>query len=371
MTEVGCRHGRPRKIIRFWLTGVISAVVGLVGVSAIPRPANAVAAPVVLGTAANFAVLAGSAVTNTGVTAITGDLGISPGTTVTGFPPGTVTGTVHIADAVAVQAKADLAAAYTAAASQAPDATIPTELGGTTVTPGVYNSAAGTFQITGNVTLDGQGDPNAVFIFQAASTLTSAAAASVTLVGGAQACNVFWQVGSSATLGAATRLAGSVLALTSITTGAGTIVDGRTLARDGAVTLDSTTVTTPACVPPDRSTTTTLNSTCAIDQAAPVTFVATVRSPSRLTPTGTVEFFSDGVSIGTAPLDATGHAELTVANLAEGSHQIVATFPGSAELDGSSSPAFTQAVDSQGFCLIENCAWCPSPPVTQSARRTM
>ncbi|MFF3445066.1 ice-binding family protein [Streptosporangium sp. NPDC002721] len=335
---------------------VVAVLIATGGAAATPCAANVLAEPVALGTAANFAVLGGASVTNTGPTVVTGDLGTSPGATVTGFPPGTLIGTLHVADTAAAQAQADQLAAYNDAASRTPDATIPTQLGGTTVTPGVYNSAAGTFQITGNVTLDAQGDPDAVFIFQAASTLITAAASTVTLAGGAQACNVFWQVGSSSTLGANTDFAGDILALTSITVGAGATVDGRTLAHNGTVTLDTNTITLSACAgPPDRSTTTTVNSSCAISQQSPITFTATVRSPSGTVPTGPVEFFSDGVSLGTAQLDGTGHAELTVAPLPEGVHEIVAVFPGTAELDGSTSPIFVQAVDSQGFCLIEEC----------------
>ncbi|WP_440098603.1 ice-binding family protein [Streptosporangium sp. H16] len=199
-----------------------------------------------LGTAGAFAVLAGSTVTNTGATVVTGDLGLSPGTAVTGFPPGTVNGAIHAADAVAAQAKVDLVAAYDDAASRTPAATVGTELGGTTVTPGVYTSAAGTFGITGTLTLDAQGDSGAVFVFQAASTLITASASTVVLTGGAQARNVFWQVGSSATLGTGSSLAGNVLALTSITVTTGVSVNGRVLARDGAVTLDTNTITKPA-----------------------------------------------------------------------------------------------------------------------------
>jgi hypothetical protein len=291
---------------------------------------------------------------------------------VTGFPPGTLIGTLHTADATAAQAQTDLTTAYNDAATRIPDATIPTELGGTTVTPGIYNSAAGTFQITGDVTLDAQGDPDAVFIFQAASTLITAAGSSVTLIGGAQACNVFWQVGTSSTLGATTDFAGDILAQVSITVGNGVTIDGRTLARTGAVTLDTDTITLSTCLgPPDRSTTTTVNSSCALDQASPITFVATVKSPSGIVPTGPVEFFSDGVSIGTAQLDATGHAELTVANLSEGAHEIVAVFPGTAELDTSTSPVFIQRVDAQGFCLVEDC-WsqtCGGEPPARPASR--
>ena len=204
---------------------------------------EAATTPVPLGTAANFAVLAGSTITNTGSTTINGDLGLSPGTLVTGFPPGQVNGTVYTADSVALQAQNDLTTAYNDAAAETVTATIPTELGGTTETPGVYNSAAGTFGITGTLTLDAQGNPNAVFIFQAASTLITASASNVSLINGAQASNVFWVVGSFATLGANSTLQGTILALTSITAETGATLNGGALARNGAVTLDTDTIT--------------------------------------------------------------------------------------------------------------------------------
>jgi hypothetical protein len=208
-----------------------------------PAGAATATAPVPLGTAAHFAVLAASTVTNTGPTVITGDLGLSPGTSVTGFPPGHVIGTVHTADSVAVLAQTDLTAAYNNAASRPATATIPTELGGTTETSGVYVSAAGTFGITGTLTLNAQGNPNAVFIFKTASTLITASASKVKLVNGAKAANVFWQVGSSATLGTGSTFRGNILALASITVTTGVTVQGRTLARTAAVTLDSDTIT--------------------------------------------------------------------------------------------------------------------------------
>ncbi|HSM44767.1 MAG TPA: ice-binding family protein [Acidimicrobiia bacterium] len=211
-----------------------------------------------LGTADDFAVLAGSAITNTGPTTITGDVGIHPDSAVTGFGSVTLNGDLHVADAVAEQAKVDLVTAYEDAENRTVTETIATELGGQTLTAGVYDSTAGTFGITGQLTLDAQNDPNAVFIFQMATTLGTAAASSVNLINGADACNVFWQVGSSATLGATSSFVGNILALTSITIGNGATVEGRTLARNGAVTLDTNTITRAVCtaaVPEDTTTT--------------------------------------------------------------------------------------------------------------------
>jgi len=206
-------------------------------------------APVPLGTANSFAVLAGSTVTNTGPTVVNGNLGVSPGGAVVGFPPGVVNGTIHAADAIAAQAQLDLTAAYNNAAGQPVTQIVATELGGTILGPGVYASAAGDFQITGTLTLDAQGNPNAIFIFKTASTLVTASGSQVNLINGARSCNVFWQVGSSATLGTNSSFRGNILALTSITATTGAAVDGRLLTRNGAVTLDTNAVTAPQCAP--------------------------------------------------------------------------------------------------------------------------
>ncbi len=195
----------------------------------------------VLGTAENFAVLGGSAVTNTGATVVTGDLGIWPNTasSITGFPPGIVTGTIHGGNGVAQQAQADLTVAYNSAAGQACDTNLTgTDLGGLTLNPGVYCFASAA-QLTGTLSLDAQGDPDAVFIFQIGTTLTTASNSRVQIINGGSNCNVFWQVGSSATLGTATQFQGNILALTSITAVTGASAAGRMLARNGAVTLDT------------------------------------------------------------------------------------------------------------------------------------
>ena len=225
-------------------------------------------APVGLGTADSFAVLGGTTVTNTGPTVVSGDLGVSPGSAVTGFPPGLViNGAIHAADAVALQAQSDLTTAYNDAAGRTCTSDLSgVDLGTQTLTDGTYCFSSSA-QLTGTLTLNGEGNPNAVFIFQIGSTLTTAPASTVSLINGAQACNVYWQVGSSATLGTTTTFRGSILALTSIAlqTGA-TIVEGRALARNGAVTLDTNTITRDTC----RTATPAATATPAPSIAAPV-----------------------------------------------------------------------------------------------------
>jgi hypothetical protein len=227
---------------RLPLSGGIAVIVAIGMLAAGPAYA-AGPAPVGLGTAAPFAVLAGTAVTSSGGTTITGDLGISPGTAaaVTGFPPGTVSGTTQAANPVAVQAKTDLAAAYAVAAGLPVTATHGT-LGGLTLVGGVYNTGGVVLDLTGTVTLDGQNDPSSVWVFQATSSLTTASASRVALINGANPCNVFWQVTSSATLGSGSTFVGTIMALTSITMANGVTVDGRALARNGDVTLINDTI---------------------------------------------------------------------------------------------------------------------------------
>jgi len=218
---------------------------------------SALAAPatVGLGTAASFSVLGGSTVTNTGPTTMFGDLGLSPGSSVTGAPH--VLGQTHVDDAVAIGAKNALTTAYNDAASRPTNGSAGTDLAGQVFSPGVRTASSSLLLSSGSVTLDAQGDPNAVFIFQIGSTLITGSNTTVLLVNGAQACNVFWQVGSSATLGTGTRFVGTVMASASITANTAATIHGRLLAQTGAVTLDTNTITTSNCATSGGTETTT------------------------------------------------------------------------------------------------------------------
>jgi hypothetical protein len=210
--------------------------------------------PIDLGAATNFAVVGAATVTNAGGTVVNGDLGLTSGTSVTGFPPGTMNGTIQLSNSDASAALASLTAAYNAAAGLSGATTIPADLTGDFLTPGLYVSAAHSFGLGGGIlTLDAQGDPSAVWLFQMpASTLTlTAPGCNVVLENGAQASNVFWQVGSSASIAGGCVVEGSILANTTITLAAGATVNGRALAgaitATGAVTMSSNLVTRPAC----------------------------------------------------------------------------------------------------------------------------
>jgi len=262
----------------------------MLGATAFASTAGAAQTTVGLGTASSFAVLAGSGITNTGATTITGDVGTFPTPAETGFGSITLNGANDAGNSVTQGAKNDLVTAYNDAAGRTPVSTIPTELGGSTLSGGVYDSAAGTFGLTGTLTLNGGRDLSTVFIFDAASTFITASSSSVVLENGAQACNVFWVVGSSETLGTSTSLVGTTLALTSITLDTGATVVGRELARNGAVTMDANTITVPTCrasattttaaptTTTVRSTTTTVRST-----ATTVRSTATTVKPTATT----------------------------------------------------------------------------------------
>ena len=313
-------HDRPHKGRSRAATAIalftIALLATLVGSAAAASPAT-----VALGSAGQFVVLAGSVITNAGVSTITGDVGSYPAPTETGFdacPAATcvnLTGVNHSApnDPITQDAKSALATAYDDAAGRA-STLVANELGGQTLVAGVYSSAAGTFNMTGTLVLDGENNPDAVFIFQSASTLVTAAAANISLVNGAQASNVFWKVGSSATLGASSTFSGTILAHTSITLGDGVTVDGRLLAGAGAVTVTNATITNPA--PP-------ITQPTPITQTDSATASATIGDPIRDTATlsgattdagGTIEFhlYSDAgctteINTGLSPVSVNGN----------------------------------------------------------------
>ena len=222
----------------------VASVAALCLLVALPGNAQAAAVTVPLGTADSFVVLAGAGITNTGPTTLGGDLGTYPTTSITGAGSLTVTGTNHNSDAVTQGAKTALVTAYNNAAGQGPTSPIAADLTGRTLTRGVYNSAS-SILLTGAVTLDAKGDPNAVFVFQAGSSLTTKSGSQVLLRNGARSCNVFWQVGSSATLGTGSKFVGTIMAYQSITVTTGAKIVGRALARNGAVTLDTNTIIRP------------------------------------------------------------------------------------------------------------------------------
>jgi hypothetical protein len=199
---------------------------------------------VTLSGASNFAILAGSGVTSTGATIITGDLGLSPGTSVGGFPPGILNGTLHINDGTVNQAKLDLTAAYNDAAGRTSTdkVTLAGNIGGLTLTPGLYKSTSSLAISSGDVTFDAKGNANAVFIIQIASAFTTTSGRKVILAGGALASHIFWQVGSSATIGTTSVLKGNLLVMQSISFATGATLDGLALTQNGAITLDGNTV---------------------------------------------------------------------------------------------------------------------------------
>jgi Ice-binding-like len=221
------------------------AVLGMSCTLLFASSAVAATASIGLKTAVPFSVLAGSTITNTGPTTMFGDLGLAPGSSVTGAPQ--VLGQTYIDDAVATEAKSSLTSAYNEAASRPANGPAGTELAGQEFAPGVYDASKALLLSSGSVTLNAGGNPEAVFIFQVGSTLITGSNTSVSLVGGAQACNVFWQVGSSATLGSGTRFVGTIMAAESITAGTAATIHGRLLAQTAAVTLEDNTITNSTC----------------------------------------------------------------------------------------------------------------------------
>lgn len=299
---------RPSR--RHLATGMLElALAVLLGTSILVGAPHAYAAqaPVGLGTAESFAVLAGSGITNTGPTTITGDIGTFPTTTRSGLASVTLTGTDHGGDAITQGAKDNLVDAYDDAAGRSPVTNVPVELGGTTLLAGVYTSP--TLGLTGTLTLDAQGRPDAQFIFLAGSTLIAEVNSRVLLLNGADPCRVVWQVGSSATFKTGTRFVGDVLAHTSITAQTRATFQGRLLARNGAVTLDTNTITRSNCAPPGGGTTVTTGATTPTTTGTTVTAV----SPTGTTPT------SGTTGTGTTPTSGTTGTASTIPSLITGS----------------------------------------------------
>jgi hypothetical protein len=253
-THVTVTGRRGATLIAFTMAAAVLLMAG--------NTANAAIVPTVsLGTSAKYAVLAGSTVTNTGPSVLNGSLGLSPGTSVTGFPPGLVVppGTKDITNAAAAQAQSNLTAAYVNAAGRPVTATTTADLANLKLQGGVYaGPSKGPLMLTGPLTLDGAGNSSSVFIFQTNSTLTTASGSTVNVINGASCSNVFWQVGSSATLGSGSVFVGNILALTSITVGSAVTVHGRALARNGAVTLNDDTFTNAKTCATGTTTTTTV-----------------------------------------------------------------------------------------------------------------
>lgn len=210
------------------------------------------AATVDLGSAASFAILAGTGITNTGPTTVIGNIGSFPTPAMTGFASVSLTGSIHAADAVAQAAQISLSSAYTDAAARTPLVSFGpvANLSGMTLLPGVYNGSS-SLEFSGTLTLDAAGDPDAFWIFQAGSTLVTASDSSIRLINGADPCGIFWQVGSSATLGTNSAFEGTIMALASITINTGTTIDGRALALNGAVTMDNAFIVATVCGVPE------------------------------------------------------------------------------------------------------------------------
>ncbi|MER6170511.1 ice-binding family protein [Streptosporangium sp. NPDC001681] len=326
---------RPRALRRNGLSPYLEAALAAVltlGIPLVtPLSANADIQPVTLGQAEDCAVLAGNAVTSTDLTTIIGTVALSPGITMTGFPPGIVRGEVHQNDAEAQKEKADAVAAYNDAAGRTPTATIPPNLGeGATITPGVYDTPGGVFELAGTLTLDAQGDPDATFIFQADSALNTAKTSNIDLTNGAQEDNIIWQVGDSATLGEYSTFRGTVLALNDVKVMTGAAMHGRAMALNNVVTLNGTTIlpATQIMLPNAPETDTSLTSSLNPSRLGdPVTFVARVSGDFHgVSPTNTVLFKDDSVVIGSAMLDDLGVATFTTAELTKGVHPITAVY---------------------------------------------
>ncbi|MEU9886637.1 ice-binding family protein [Sphaerisporangium sp. NPDC051011] len=344
------------------LAAALTATVAAWVVAAAPGAgAAAQPIPVPLGAAAGFAVLAGASVTNTGTSTVTGDVGVSPGTSVTGFmPPSIVNGVIHHNDAAAIAAQAALATAFANVTARPLTNPIAEALGGQTLTPGLYATAAGALTLGGTLTLNAQGDPNAVFIIRGTG-LSVAAGATVALTGGARPCNVFFALTGPVSLGSGATLRGNLLVVPTtagtVTVGPNATIEGRVLVGPlGTVAINASTITRPLGCADRRPTTTTVVSSCTKHgKPGPMTLTATVRAAEGPVTNGRVVFTSDGIEIGTATLDAAGHATLTNPGVPVGTHRIDARFTGTTEFDPSAAQPLSVTAGPNGTCPEEEC----------------
>lgn len=297
--------------------------------SMLSNPSQAfAAAPVGLGAAGTFSVLAATMVTSTGATTVSGDLGVSPGTAVVGFPPGIVTGATRTGDQAA-QAQTDLLAAYNDAAARTPKAGFAGDNNGRTYTPGIYHTTAA-FALTGTMTLDGQGDPNAVFIFQVDAALNTAAASQISLINGAKTPHIFWQVLGAVGTGAASSFSGTIMAAGAITIGADGTLTGRALSRD-AVTLAGNTIATLT----DPAVTITGGATASTNDATPA-ITGTTDAATSTTVTVTLA----GQTL-TTTVQTGGTWAVTAATLADGPHTVTASVTDPAGNTGTATQTLT------------------------------
>ncbi|MDR8415147.1 ice-binding family protein [Nonomuraea sp. 3-1Str] len=314
------------------LTGLLA--MGLLTAST--RTADARQSPVELGEAEDCALMAGLAVNSTDLTRIAGDIGVSPGTIVTGFPPGEVLGDIHTGGGYAARAHADAVSAYQEARGRAANSSIPSQLGGRTLGPGVYASRSGAFQIDGTLKLDAEGDPDAVFIFRADTTLDTARVSNIDVVNGAQEKNVFWAVAGTVGLGTLSTFRGNILARNGIVVNEGVAMVGRAISLDTSVALTGTDVepTTHITLPVRPPTSTTLTSSPNPSRLnEPVTFTAVVEGTFDGVHAGGKVVFRDGTTeLGSAQLNGMGIATFTTDELTRGVHLIQAVY-----LDGGSA----------------------------------
>jgi fibronectin-binding autotransporter adhesin len=301
--------------LNFAAAGLAETNSGTITVSPVVLPVKPA-----LGSAATFAVLAGSTVTSGGATTINGDLGVSPGTAVTGAP--TVNGTLHQGDATAAQAQLDLTSAYNDVAGRSGGAAASGDLGGQTLLPGIYTSATSLGIATGDLTLDAQGNPDALFIFQMGTTFITAINSQVILTNGAQACNVYWQVGSSVTLGGNSVLKGNLLVYTTIGVADGATLEGRALARNGAVNLVANTITVPPC--PNSQTITFPSPGNQTYGVAPIALTATASSGLAVSYSVT----SGPATVSSNILTITGAGSVTIQAIQTGAVNWIAAPPG-------------------------------------------